>query len=258
MPSAYAHLRFGNQSLPRLPGEANILIRHFNRLYDVGLQGPDLFFYYNPLLRTEIGALGYHFHMQSGKEFFGHAIRAFRAAPSDGARAYLYGVLGHYCLDSVCHPYVREVAAEGKIGHTEMETEFDRLLMARDGIALPHRHSLRQHFRLTRGECATAAAFYNPVGTAAIRRCVRNMQMVSRLTTTKHRRMVRKIMGIGGKVGLEMVMTESPNENCDETDRVLLGLYGDALERYPILTEQLNIAMKNGTPLGSDFEPVFG
>lgn len=258
MPSGYAHLRFGKQALPRLSGEVNTLVRHFGRLYEVGLQGPDLFFYYNPVFRSEIGALGHKFHMQTGREFFGRALRAFRAAPSDGARAYLYGVLGHYCLDSACHPYIKAISAEGKIGHTEMETEFDRLLMERDGILQPHLHSLRQHYRLTRGECVTVSAFYKPAGAAAIRRCVRNMQWISTVTAAKHRRLVRTFLGFGGKVGLEMLMHEEANLNCAETNRELSRLYDEALERYPILAGQLTAAMDHGEPLGEDFSPIFG
>ena len=44
-------------------------------------------------------------------------------------RAYLYGFLCHYILDSECHPYISEYMEEHDLGHLEIETEFDRYLM---------------------------------------------------------------------------------------------------------------------------------
>ena len=38
----------------------------------------------------------------------------------------------------------------------------------------------------------------------------------------------------------------------------LVNLYGQALERYPRMVEDLLAHMKDGTPLGKDFAPTFG
>ena len=97
MPASYAHYRFGKQVLPTLPADVRQCIQRFRRLYDMGLQGPDFFFYYNPVMKTAVGGLGEHFHSQTGQVFFDHACKA---ASSEAARAYLYGLLCHYCLDS--------------------------------------------------------------------------------------------------------------------------------------------------------------
>lgn len=47
--------------------------------------------------------------------------------------AYMLGFGCHYILDSTCHPYVNQVAKEGKISHTLLEKEFDRMLMYETG-----------------------------------------------------------------------------------------------------------------------------
>ena len=258
LPAAYAHLRFGNESIPRLPKEARLLAKHFSQLYEVGLQGPDLFFFYNPVLRSETGQLGYRFHRQSGREFFGNAAEKLRRSPSDGAKAYLYGVLGHYCLDSLCHPFVHATAETGEAGHMEMETDFDRALMKLDGIDKPHLHALSAHFRLTAGECATAALFYAPASARDIRKCVRDMALVGRLTATKHRKLAGTLLSFGGKNGREMLMTERPNPRCRRTTAELTELYHQAMEKYPRLCEQLSRAISAGEPLGDDFEACFG
>ena len=45
MPSLYAHNRFGRQLLPGLPADVRRPIQRCHSLYDMGLQGPDFFFY---------------------------------------------------------------------------------------------------------------------------------------------------------------------------------------------------------------------
>ena len=46
MPASYAHYRFGKLLLPNLPSDVRQTIQRFRRMYDLGLQGPDFFFYY--------------------------------------------------------------------------------------------------------------------------------------------------------------------------------------------------------------------
>ena len=258
MPAAYAHLRFGNQSLPWLPKEARLLARNFPQLYEVGLQGPDLFFYYNPVLSSEIGKLGYRVHHQSGREFFTNALETLGHGASDAAKAYLYGVLGHYCLDSLCHPFVAAANAAGEAGHVEMESDFDRFLMKSDGIEKPHLHKMASHFRLTPGECATVAAFYAPASARAIRQCTRNMRLVSNLTSTRHRKLAKALLSLGGKTGRDLLIPERLNSRCRRTTEELAALYRQAQENYPRLCEQLSRAISTGEPLGDDFEATFG
>ena len=255
MPAAYAHLRFGREQ--RLPGAYAALPKNFPQLYDLGLQGPDLFFYYTPLFHTATGALGHNLHQLSGREFFERALASYRKAPSDGARAYLFGLLGHYCLDSRCHKFIYEVTAQGNPGHTELETEFDRALQQLDGKVLPQDRRISQYLRLTKGERATVAAFYPDVSPAAIGWCVGNMARIYRLCASKHRRTARLLLSLGGKNGLGLLPTVGPNRNCVHLNDPLLKLYQKAAECYPELARQLIAALEDNTPLGEEFAPSF-
>ena len=154
MPANYAHYRFGKQLLSGMCPNDRRSIQRFRRLYDMGLHGPDIFFYYNPLIKTATGQLGGVFHAQSGQEFF---ARVCAQAGSEAGRVYLLGLLGHYCLDSLCHPYVEKKEADGSARHVELESEFDRYLLEADGVVLPHTYDGSAHMRLTRGECVTVA-----------------------------------------------------------------------------------------------------
>ena len=134
MPATYAHYRFGKLLLPALPADARQCIQRFRRMYDMGLQGPDFFFFYNPFVKTATVKLGSVFHHQTGQEFFQVACKA---ATSDAAKAYLYGLLGHYCLDSICHPFVNRLVEIQEARHIPLESEFERFLLALDGEASP-------------------------------------------------------------------------------------------------------------------------
>ena len=101
MPSTYAHYRFGLAMLEKFPGDSRRTIQRFRRLFEVGLHGQDIFYYQLPGLNKSTSFLGIKFHEQTGQEFFQRVCRGIRMEKSEAAQAYLYGVLCHYCLDSV-------------------------------------------------------------------------------------------------------------------------------------------------------------
>lgn len=258
MPSCYAHYRFGKLTLPALPEEARRVSQRFRQLYDVGLHGPDLLFYYQPLFHTKTGSLASRYHKLTGREFFQQAAAHYRENPSEGAQAYLFGVLAHYALDSACHPLIHEVTADGKIGHSELETEFDRQLLTQDGVEAPHMQNLASHIRLTWGEAVTAAGFYPPASAFAIRRSAVIMSLVNRLLTLRSRGLLKAILRLGGRDGMEMLMSVRPNHKCTPLIQPLLSHYNEAMERYPRMAAKLLDCINNETPLDEDFDTPFG
>lgn len=255
MPAAYAHLRFGWEW--NFPGKYAALPKNFPQLYNIGLQGPDPFFFHNPLGSTATGELGYSLHRLSGRDFFEKALASYRKSPSDGALAYLLGLLGHYCLDSHCHGLIYRVTDSDNPGHTELETEFDRFLQQLDGKILPQDRRIYPHLRLTRGEKVTVAGFYDGVSPASIGWCVGNMARIYRLTGSRNRKLSRFLMGLGGKNGLGMLPTVGPNPRCAHLNESLLALYQSAAADYPAMVQQLIGALEADEPLGDLFAPTF-
>lgn len=43
--------------------------------------------------------------------------------------SYILGFLCHFMLDSECYPYINKVTQENNLSHTEIESEFDKLLI---------------------------------------------------------------------------------------------------------------------------------
>ncbi len=255
MPSAYAHYRFGKELLPQLPTQVRQCIQRFRRIYDMGLSGPDFFFYYNPFLKTSIGDLGNVFHSQSGQEFFPAACKA---ASSEAARAYLYGLLAHYCLDSVCHPYVEQIAGIGEASHVALESELDRYFLVQDKIPQPHTYDPGKFWKLTRGECMTVADIYPPATGGNISRGIRSMALCNKFLAHPNRKLTDSLLQRFAPKFRDHFVPVQEIEALVPYIRELDHLYSHALARYPRLLDQLLAHLREEAPLGDDFAPRFG
>lgn len=261
MPANYAHYRFGMEMRKLMPGDIRRTADRFRRLYDVGLHGPDVFFYYNPLYHTKIGELGSRLHKQSGGEFFSRVCRGLRLEPSQAAEAYLYGLLTHYCLDSVCHPYILEKDRQGLAVHAEIEAEFDRFLLEKDGKTPACAQDLSPHMQLTSGECETAAKFYTGVKAEHIQTAVKNMARITKLLAIpegKRRSILRKGVGLVSGTYTSFMISVRENPRCGQMNGELITLYEKAKERFPELLLQISAHLTYNAPLGEEFSAGFG
>lgn len=252
MPANYAHHRFGKQILKAFPPEQRQCVQRFRRLFDVGLHGPDIFFHYNPYWKTAVGAMGNQVHAMTGAAFFPAACKA---ATTEASRAYLYGLLAHYCLDSVCHPFVNQLNAIGEAAHIPLETQFDRVLLVMDGEAYPETFDMSRKLRLTRGECMTVAGFYPGITGSALRRSVRSMASHIRFLAKPQWKKPMKMLGLS--FAEHMIPAEEKEEWLVYTEELKL-LYEKAVEKYPRMLQELLAHMETGADLGVDFEPDFG
>ncbi len=255
MPASYAHYRFGKLLLPNLPADVRQTIQRFRRMYDMGLQGPDFFFYYNPFLNTATGELGKVFHRQTGQEFFPVACRA---ATSDAARAYLYGLLGHYCLDSICHPFVNQLVQIGEAKHVPLESEFERFLLVLDGEKSPENYNMSKKLHLTRGECMTVSGFYPGSTGGKVALSIRLMACFTKFLSHGSRKLQMQLLL---KIAPGLYDHRIPAEESEDLApyiRELHDLYGQALEKYPHMLAQLKRHLETGEDFGEDFAPDFG
>lgn len=261
MPSVYAHYRFGVQLIAKLPQPIQRTIGRFRQLYDMGLHGPDIFYYQGAVLPGTGMKLGNKFHTQTGKVFFEHVCRSIRLSPSEGAMAYLYGVLAHYALDALSHPFINRMAGQGKATHTQIETEFDRFLLELDGKKPPHMQDLSGHIKLTPGESETVARFYAHVGAGTVKKCVANMASATKFLVVpkggRRKLMEKTVLALSPRTAERMIPLH-PNRACSELDPSLLRLYEMAMDRYPVLLEQIRGHLRKNAPLGTDFSVPFG
>lgn len=261
MPANYAHYRFGTAMLGAMPADVQRTAKRYRRLYDIGLHGPDIFFYYNLLQRPQNGNLGRRIHQQTGKEYFGRLCRSIRLEPSREAEAYLYGALCHYALDSVCHSFVWEQQAQGVAEHIRLETEFDRFLLDMDGKHPPEKQDLSKHLHIEPKECAVVARLYSGVTEKMVATSLRNMTFATKTLAMGNdggRRLMQKGLGLVNQKYQAVVMTKGPDPQCSHLDQAMLELYNQAEENFPDLLLRLCAHLTYNAPLGEGFSAVFG
>lgn len=149
MPSLYAHYTFGQRVRKLLPEEMQVCISMFEDQYNLGLQGPDVLFFYRPLKMNGVRYLGHKIHKKPVACYFRKMIpEAKEAGLYSAETAYLLGFLCHFMLDSRVHPYVNRNILETGIKHVDMEGEFEKYLMYRDWYR-PEEYPVWKHVPVT-------------------------------------------------------------------------------------------------------------
>lgn len=144
MPGFIAHLSFGEQSLSFIEfAETHKIIDSHQTSFNLGLQGPDIFFYHIPAYLFYKHNIGNVMHRSNVMLFFDNLFDARNAIDDKQARnicdAYILGFIGHYSLDVACHPYIYfrsdhlnnlkrgGIYDFGK--HVSLETDIDHVLL---------------------------------------------------------------------------------------------------------------------------------
>ena len=138
MPSNFTHRIFGREVLNAFSSSVPNYIQDNLLLFQMGLHGPDLLFYYKPPFSTPLSKLGYSLHRHSGNQILTTLLNAVDSLPEenrDGGLAYTMGFACHFLSDSVCHPYVYQLIQSGKSDHCTLEAQMDYWLMMREGAS---------------------------------------------------------------------------------------------------------------------------
>jgi len=257
MPANYAFHRFGAEALRRLPEKQQRPIQRFRRLYNGGLHGADLFFWFRPMMPSAVGELYRTYHSMSGREFFAQACELLKQNPSEGGMACLYGLLANYCLNTQLSPVFREAMAQGNVSRTELEVELDRYLLSLDGKMPAHLQDLTPSLKMTRGECVTMSLFFPPVTPANAYAAYSSMIFWSRRMAAKKRGFTQLLLkGAKGTFAHQM-MPDHANHKCLHLDSAMADCCSRALELYPEMARQLTAYQEEGTPLGELFAQAF-
>lgn len=240
MPTTYTHYRFGAVTLPKLKNHLQERIQKHRRLFDVGQHGPDFFFYYNPLKTTAVGHLGHTYHIQTGRTFFTNALLALGAQPEESALVYLWGVLGHFTLDSICHPYVNACDEEGICTHTAVEAELDRLFLELDGKIPAIAQKPTTHLHLTKEDCERIAPIYPPVTGSQLYTSMNRMRgLLNLLSAPKGFKRFAMLRLTKLADATDMIMATEPLENCKEPCEELHRRFDRAAALYPKMFAEL-------------------
>ena len=258
MPANYALFRFGGDVVRQLPPELRRSVQRSRRLFDGGLHGRDLFFYYSPAVKTRVGARYDGIGAMTGKDFFEQAVSVLRKNPSEGATACLYGLLGHYCLSVTLAPLFRQaLAADGRLRAVELEVELDRYLLGLDRKLPAHAYDLSTDLKLTWGECVTLSGFFPGTTPGEIHKAMKKMMYWTRRMAAKNRRFTAFLLKLTRPGFRDQWMADHANHKGLHLDQPMLDCYRQAVAAYPEMARQLTEYVQNGTPLGEAFSQTF-
>ncbi len=233
MPSTYAHYRMGKEVSEALEGEAWHSISMYRQLYLIGLHGPDILFYYKPLKSNPVNRIGFGMHERPGMEFFRYAVKVIEKKKNkEPYLAYMYGVMCHFALDVSCHGYIDKKIAESGVTHAEIEVEFDRMLMEKDGLD-PLRHSLTDHIVPSMRNAGVISCFYDGTTPEQVQAALKGMIYNNKLLLAPSRikrLFVKGILKVSGnyKEMHGLMVNYKPNLLCADSNEKLMYLYNAA------------------------------
>ena len=234
MPSTYTHYRFGQEVIQKVPDDIQKIILENKELYDIGLHGPDILFYYRPLKANPINSIGYQMHEHQGKEFFDYALKIIGEKPMNAALTYLLGFICHFTLDASCHGYIDQKITQSGISHSEIEVEFDRFLMIEDGLD-PIRHKLTNHIIPSIDHARIIAPFFNVTAKQVVK-ALKSMKIYNDLLIAPSklkRNFIYTLLHITGnyKEMHGLLVNYEANPLCKDSTEKLNQLYKQAIEK---------------------------
>lgn len=262
MPAVYAHDRFGRKVFECMEGELAEIIENHYPQFQIGLQGPDIFFFCRPWCGI-VNRYGNHLHDISAYPFFQHGRKVVREkGRRSGEYAYLLGFICHFILDSECHPYVEAMIEETGVRHLEIEEEFEKLLLRMDGedaLAYP----VADLIPTDEETAAVIAPFYaEGITPGIVRRSLKDMKLLKRIFTApgffKHG-IVNTLLKLSGHYasvkGLLHQKTDNPA--CRESNEGLLRRFEDAVELAAEMMEEFDDSLFSRKPLNRRFDRNF-
>ncbi len=231
MPSTYAHRRFGADVLNALDPETASLVTD-RRLYDIGLHGPDVLFYYDVMHPGPVRERGMTLHDLTGAEVLFPSRRQVKGLDPEMVRSYLMGFLCHYVLDSECHPYIHTVEGRG-ITHTRIEGDLDRQLLTEDGLD-PRYEMLASHIFPSKRYADVLAAVMGVTSEEALQALYDMVSNNELLVTGPIRRaFVKHTIRKHGAYDLigGMLLTRKPDPECTESTAKLREMYDDCVRK---------------------------
>ncbi len=235
MPSTYAHYKFGQTVLEKLNNKQLAdKINQNKELFFIGLHGPDILFYYEPLRKNEVNSLGYEMHTKPAKDFFQRSKTIVKSKDQNGEYlSYIVGFICHFILDGECHGYINGLSSIGRISHTKIEVEFDRMLLGSEGKN-PLKAKLTEHIKIDQKNSEIIAQFFDLVSAKEIMKTIKSMITYNNLLVAPgkiKRSLIYAILKItkSDEELKDHLISYVKSEECAESNQVLMDKFNGAV-----------------------------
>ncbi len=263
MPSDYTHFYFGHKAIDYLPETLAVAVREHLQFFDIGLQGPDILFFYEPLHKCPVNQLGFSMHGASAKDFFYPArtiLNTFSGDEKSSALAYLAGFLCHYTLDVTCHGYIEKKLTVSGLTHSQLEKEFDRYLMVKENGAVS-KVKTSTNIIPSKKNAAVISAFFPNVTAKDIQKTLKSMVFITNLLSGRGLR--RPFVTAGLKISgqyrklFDMLIPKDTPVGSEDSNLRLEKLLEKALGTYSEYALEYE-AFLNGGDFPDDLAATFG
>lgn len=262
MPTTYAHYTFGQEVLKLLDGNLKMSIENNIDLYNIGLHGPDILFYYGPLKSNEISKLGHRLHSLTGDSFFENARKIINNCQDyEAACAYISGFICHFILDTQCHPYIRQKESN-ELTHGTIETEFDRMFMIENGLN-PVSFKPTSHIVPNPENAQVISLFFNRISREDMLKTLKSMKFYLNLLVAPGY-LKRFIILTGLKLSGNydnmrgLIMNYKPIEECKEINEKLHEQYHEGISVAANIIKEYFNNIKSNEKLNERFKRDFG
>lgn len=254
MPTTYAHYRFGCDVKKQLKTKENNIVETNLDLFNMGVYGPDILFYYKPVLKTKIKKLGSKHHHQEFKIILEHAASEIKTKENKAPyMAYMYGFICHFALDAYCHGYVNYTKNQTGLGHNLIEAEFDRMLMEKDGYN-PIKYKPTAHMKPSHDMAKTIGEIYIDVDEKVAYKCIKTIKPFSNMVVAPNifsRALVYTGLFVSGNLSSKggMIIKHKPNIACKATSEELYRLYQKAIRLAVMLINEFEENINGNKPV---------
>ncbi len=257
MPTTYAHYTFGTEVLKNMNEELNKIISENMDLFNIGLHGPDILFYYGALGKNNVNKKGHDIHQAISALFFENARKVIQNCVSkNGAFSYIAGFICHYMLDSECHPFIGQKEAEG-YSHSKIEAEFDRIFMLKNNKN-PISFKPTGHIAANRCYADCISKFYDGVSGEDIYKALKSMKFYLNfmVAPSKLKRFIiyggLKITGNYENMS-SLIMSYESDNNLAGIGEQLLNLYNNAIQPAADIISEYYKSLGTNSPLNNRF-----
>ena len=262
MPTVYAHWRFGNAVLPMLPEALAGIVAEHRVIYDVGTQGPDVFFHYNCLKSNEVNRYGSELHRTPMKDILRLFKKGYDRAPDRAAAmAYCLGFLAHFTLDSYCHGYIELKAKREGPSHDKIEAQYDRHCLLKDGQN-PYKTNPAASLKPDAGTARVMAGLYGHFDESIMLKSVRDQVFYRRLLwdnfSLKRFVLSTAMKAVGAGKYCDMMMGKDQLPLCVTSNMRVDKYFDQAAAHYGVLAENMAGFLTKDAPLCPYFDHDFG
>ena len=261
MPTTYAHWRFGDKCIRMLPDDLQNIILNNRAIFDYGVHGPDIFFYYNCLKHNEVNRYGSAMHDIPYKDTLAQIKENFKKTENkDMALSYLLGFTCHFTLDSYCQGFIEKVDETMPYSHGKIESQFDRYLLIKDGFN-PVTKSVTDMFHPDKKMAKVISGLFNKFDEDIIYKTLKDQKLYLNLLKDNSdikRFFLTTAMDIAGVPSFKDLLITKENVEELKPVNIRLNKYFDmALKHYPVLADSLIGYLSDKNELNTYFKHNF-